>query len=181
MLTLIMLAAIGQCRSNNCHIVKDAVVVDPLVYYKPANLVEYYATYRVGEDDYQNAMIEKLTLIAEQNQQIVQNLRANNTAPDGSGMSAVETAARDVLKTNCTQCHNASNKKGEMDLTGELSMNDWLLVDEVARTGEMPPKPAQPLDDESYAKIQAKARENPKAVRALLKAGKTKPPVPAVK
>lgn len=162
-----MLLIVGQCHPSQVQS-HYAAVQQQIAY------VQVYATWRVGEDEYQNQMIEKLTQIAEQNQQIVQAIRANSTnGPTPSDESAVTTAAKGVFESKCLQCHNPGNAKGDIDLTGPLTTQQKLLVEEVTRSGEMPPpKEGKELSDEEFAKIAAWAHEDAKAVRAALRTTK---------
>lgn len=164
----ILLLFVGQCHPSLVQSHYEAVQQAVQYQYAPI-----YAVWRVGEDEYQTQMIEKLTAIAEQNQAILQSIRSNSTTPAGPGESAVATAAKAVLNDRCVKCHNATNKKGDIDLTAALGQNEKLLVEEVVRTGSMPPKDeGKELSDEEFAKIQAWAHEDSKSVRAALRAKK---------
>ena len=168
----VLFLVVGQCHPCLVQSHADAVqqVIAQQVY------TPVYAVWRVGEDEYQTQMIEKLAAIAEQNQQIIQTLRQSSTAPAGPAESAVTAAAKAVLNASCVKCHNATNKKGDVDLTGTLDQQTKLLVEEVSRSGAMPPKSeGKELSDEDFAKISAWAHEDAKAVRAALRVKKETP------
>lgn len=170
MLSLFVLI-VSQCHP--CLVQSHAEAVQQVIAQQVYTPV--YAVWRVGEDEYQNEMLEKLTAIAEQNQQIIQTLRQNSTAPGGQQVSAVTSAAKAVLDAKCVKCHNQANKKGDVDLTAPLDQNSKLLVEEVTRTGAMPPQSeGKELTDEEFAKISAWAHEDAKAVRAALRKKPTK-------
>lgn len=163
----ILLCAFGQCHPSLVQSHYEAVQQQQVAY------AQVYAVWRVGEDEYQNQMLEKLTILAEQNQQIIQSIRQNSTAPVGPTESAVASAAKAVFSAKCIRCHNSTNKKGDIDLTGPLDQNAKLLVEEVCRSGEMPPKSeGKELSDEEFAKVSAWAHEDAKSVRAALRAKK---------
>jgi len=166
-MTIVLLLAFGQCHPSLVQSYAEAQAAAAAAVYAPV-----YAVWRVGEDEYQTQMIERLTAIAEQNQQILQAIRSSGAAaPVGPAESAVTTAAKEVMKASCVKCHNATNKKGEIDLTGPLDAQTKLLVEEVSRSGAMPPKSeGKELSDEDFAKISAWAHEDKDAVRAALRA-----------
>lgn len=63
---------------------------------------------------------------------------------------AVETSA--FFEQHCYDCHDSDTKKGDLDLTSELSLDRWIKVHDAVESGEMPPKKKkQPAEAEKIA------------------------------
>ena len=63
---------------------------------------------------------------------------------------AVETSA--FFEQHCYDCHDSDTKKGDLDLTSELSLDRWIKVHDALESGEMPPKKKkQPAEAEKIA------------------------------
>lgn len=159
---------------GDCHQVQQIqqVIAQPLaVQYATVPYAPVYWTYTVGQDEQirelKNAVSE-LTTISKQNQQIIQQLRSTPSATN-EGVSLVTQNARKVLDNSCVRCHSGDKPKGGINLTGPILTADRLLIEEVVRTGAMPPKPEKEVSDEDFAAIEAWAREDSKAVRNMLR------------
>lgn len=169
-LTILLSLAFGQCG----HV--QAVVAQPVVttYQTQAVLAAPYVAYpywAVGDGERLKKLEElneKLVTLQEQNQIVIQSLRANSTEQPG-GVSEATKAARAILDNRCVKCHQGDSPKGGIDLSKKLSTAEKLLVEDEVMSGRMPPKPANPLSDEDFVTIRTWAHEDKQGVKAFLK------------
>ena len=92
---------------------------------------------------------------------------------------AMPEAVRDVLRVRCLECHASDVRKGELDLEGSDIAREPMVWEEVlrqVRSGEMPPKKADPLTDEEKARLCAWVEQRLEAL-ALADAGDPGPVV----
>lgn len=110
MLTSLALAAV---LGGACHV--QAAVVQQ--YATPVvAAVPVYLTWRVGEDEHQQQLIERLIAIEEQNSATIAALSGGTEAAAMSEANQV----RELIDARCVKCHNAKRKEGDVDLSGAI-------------------------------------------------------------
>jgi mono/diheme cytochrome c family protein len=57
---------------------------------------------------------------------------------------AIDPPVRPFLETHCVRCHNADERKGNLDLTRPLDSARWMRLYDRVAAGEMPPTPKKP-------------------------------------
>ena len=113
MLYSIVLAAL---LGGGCHVQQAQAVAVQQAYVPAIAAVPVYLTWRVGEDEHQQQLIEKLIAIEEQNSETIAALA-------GGGEPETLTAAnqvRELIDSRCVKCHSAGNAKGGVDLSGAI-------------------------------------------------------------
>lgn len=166
---LLVLLLGGDCHQAQAVVAQQvAVPYAAAVAYAPV-----YWTYTVGQEEQLKelrAAVSELATISRQNQQLIAGLRSAPAASEpGTGESETSRRSRAIFERACYRCHVGDKAKGDFRLDLPMSQANKLLVEEVVRSGAMPPKPEPSLSDEDFASIQAWAREDSKAVRNVLK------------
>lgn len=157
---------------GDCHV--HQVVTTHQAYAAPVVAAVQYPVFLYAAGD--SAKVDALAKIAEQNaailQQQTQLIQALNASPAAVKTSPNESAARAILQRSCVSCHSGAKPKGEIDLTGPLTVAQKMLVADSIESGTMPPKPADVLADADFQTVRKWAYEDKAAVRQFLKAAK---------
>jgi cytochrome c553 len=101
-------------------------------------------TWRVGEDEHQQQLIERLIAVEEQNAAAIAALARSSANAGELGPTTQRSPLDAYVAQSCVGCHSAQRKDGDVDLSGKIDKELWRRAAKEMAKGTMPKRGAKP-------------------------------------